>query len=285
MEIQKLLKGYTRFWILGRFHRPIGIWLIFFPALWGLALGAGMHPSLGDVLLFFIAACCVRGGGCVLNDLIDRKFDAHVARTKDRPLVTGEVTPLEAMIFAGLLLGLAFLILLMFPLGTILFGLVGAVLIGTYPWLKRFTYWPQIFLGLMMNWGIWMGVAAHGQPINMAVICIFLGALLWTLGYDTIYAFQDMDDDAIIGVKSSALAVRDNPHEFLTWVYSAAFILWAMGGIFKGVTLSYILALSAVAVMLILQVHRLNLKNQELLNVLFRMNQWVGIVLFLGLVM
>lgn len=285
MNIQKLFKEYEAFWKLGRFDKPIGIWLVMFPAFWGLTLGAGDHPSVWYMILFALGAALVRAGGCVVNDLIDHKFDGHVARTKDRPLPKGQVTKQEAMIYAGILLGIAFLILLIFNGVTIFLGFLGVGLIATYPWLKRITYWPQIFLGLMMNWGLVMGVAAYHHLMDSGVILLLLGAGFWTVAYDTIYAFQDIEDDTLLGLKSSAIAMADNPRQFLTWMFMASWLCFVGAGLAIGLKLFYIIGLCAIAFLYIMQIERLDVKNKQRLAVLFRMNQWVGIAMFLGLVL
>src|SRR5262249_60047313 len=209
---------------LARWDRPIGTWLLLFPGWWGIALADPVWPDL-LLLLFAIGAVAMRGAGCTLNDIADREYDGKVARTRLRPLPSGRVTVPRAIVFmvAQFAVGAAILFSLK-PLCWWL-GLGVLVLIGTYPFMKRITYWPQLFLGLNFNWGALLGWAAVTGSLAWPPVLLYLGGIFWTLGYDTIYAHQDKEDDARIGVKSSALSLGERTRPFLFLFYPPAIAL------------------------------------------------------------
>src|SRR4029077_20552978 len=196
-----------------------------------IAMAAERWPDWALLALFGIGALAMRGAGCTLNDLADRDFDAQVARTRSRPLPSGAVTPAQAVAFMGLLLAVGAAVLLSFNRFAIVLGLAVLALIATYPFMKRITYWPQFFLGLNFNWGALLGWAAVRGSLDWAPALLYLGGIAWTLGYDTIYAHQDKEDDVRIGVKSSALALGDGTRPWLFAFYAAAAMLWAAAGI------------------------------------------------------
>ncbi len=195
---------------LSRADRPIGTWLLLLPCWWGIALAALADPAGFGLFDLWLAVACglgailMRGAGCTWNDLTDRNIDAGVARTRSRPLPSGQVTQRQAVLWMVVQALLAFGLLLTFPLPAILLGVASLALVAIYPFAKRFTWWPQIFLGLAFNWGAVLGWAAHGNGFGWPPVLLYLGAILWTLFYDTIYAHQDREDDALIGVKSTA---------------------------------------------------------------------------------
>lgn len=212
-----------------RLDRPIGIWLLLLPSLWGIALASGGLAQMTTgtfyvIFLFTIGAVIMRGAGCVINDLWDRDIDKMVERTQTRPIASGQISVKQAIIFlAGLLLcGLA--ILLQFNLITIILGFITIPLIISYPLMKRITWWPQAFLGLTFNFGALMGWSAIAGGLETPAILLYGGAILWTIGYDTIYAHQDKDDDALIEVKSTALKFKDNGKYLVSILYFVAFI-------------------------------------------------------------
>src|SRR5579884_1177860 len=192
---------------LARLDRPIGTWLLLFPAWWGIALAAPRWPDPVLLALFALGAVAMRGAGCTLNDIADRDYDGRVARTRMRPLPSGRVTVRQALVFMAAQAALGAAILFSLNRLSILLGLAVIVLIATYPLMKRITYWPQFFLGLNFNWGALMGWAAVRGDLQAPAFWLYIGGIAWTLGYDTIYAHQDKDDDLLIGVKSSALAL------------------------------------------------------------------------------
>ncbi|MDC0349240.1 4-hydroxybenzoate octaprenyltransferase, partial [Alphaproteobacteria bacterium] len=202
-NIWGFLKPYAQ---LMRLERPIGTWLCLLPSLWGLAL-ASPNLNIFHITLFFIGATLMRGAGCTINDLIDRNIDKKVIRTKNRPLAAGHISPKHAIIFLGLQLALAFGVLLLFNKMTVFLGLMIALPIGIYPLMKRITFCPQIFLGIVFNWGCLMGWSSIHNSLSLSIVLLYLSCIFWTVGYDTIYAFQDYEDDLAIGMKSSALKI------------------------------------------------------------------------------
>ena len=203
---------------LARAERPIGSWLLYLPCLWALVLTQA-DPSL--YILFFFGAILMRGAGCVYNDLIDSPFDAKVARTKSRPLPKGDITPLNAILFLALLLACAFIILLMMNPLTIALGGLSLVLVAVYPFMKRITYWPQVMLGLTFSFGVPMAFCAQSQSFPLPAMILYIASVFWVIGYDTIYALQDKQDDMLLGLKSSALALGDWVKPALALFYSA----------------------------------------------------------------
>ena len=199
---------------LTRLNKPIGFMLLFWPCAWGLAFAYSFDKDLNIffyyLLLFFLGAVLMRSAGCVFNDIVDKDFDKKVKRTKLRPIASGKISTNIAILYISILCFLAFLILLQFNLLTIFLGMGSMILAFTYPFMKRITYWPQLFLGLTFNWGIVMAWAAINNDISMEIILLYLSAIFWTLGYDTIYGAQDMVDDEIIGLKSTSIKFKKN---------------------------------------------------------------------------
>ena len=231
--LPKAARPYAR---LARLDRPIGTWLLLFPCWWStalayLALGKPLDVEfLRLVVVFAIGAVVMRGAGCTFNDIVDRDFDRRVARTADRPIPSGQVTRRQAAAFMSLqmLIGLAVLVTLSET--AILIGIASLVLVFSYPFMKRITYWPQAWLGLTFNWGALVGWAAVADDLALPAIVLYVGGLFWTLGYDTIYAHQDKEDDALIGVKSTALRLGSRTRPFLMVFYAAATALFAAAG-------------------------------------------------------
>src|SRR5437868_4516794 len=218
-RLPRALRPYAR---LARLDRPIGTWLLLFPCWWGLAL-AGSHEVI-LYGLFGLGAVLMRGAGCTLNDIADRDFDRMVARTATRPLAAREITVLQAAMFMGLQLAVSLAILLSLDRVAIALGVASLGLVAIYPFMKRITWWPQVFLGLAFNWGALMGYAAVRGAIEWPSVLLYAGGIAWTLGYDTIYAHQDKEDDARIGVKSSARRLGDTSKPWLLGFYMTAII-------------------------------------------------------------
>jgi 4-hydroxybenzoate polyprenyltransferase len=217
---------------LSRADRPIGTWLLLIPCFWGLALAAAADPQGYRLFDAWIAVGCtlgaflMRGAGCTWNDITDRDFDAAVARTKSRPIPSGQVSVKQAAVWMGVQAAIAGLILFTFNWVAIGLGLASLALVIVYPFAKRFTWWPQVFLGLAFNWGAWVAWAAHGSSLGLAPLCLWLAGIAWTLFYDTIYAHQDKEDDALIGVKSTArLFGDDNSRPWLRGFLGATVLL------------------------------------------------------------
>jgi 4-hydroxybenzoate polyprenyltransferase len=272
---------------LMRLDRPIGTWLLLFPCWWSLALAeideGRPHPSLWYMFLFAVGALVMRGAGCAYNDYVDRDFDAQVARTANRPIPSGQVTPEDALVLVGVLGFIGLVVLLQFNWFTVFLGASSLLLVLVYPFMKRFTYWPQLVLGLAFNWGALVGWAADEGSLSLAPIALYFGAVAWTIGYDTIYAHQDTEDDLMLGLRSTALKFgEDSP----TWVgafYSVAVVLWTIAGFLGGAHLVFFLTLALVGLQLSWQVSTLDVNDPKNCLRRFRSNRDVGFALFLGL--
>jgi 4-hydroxybenzoate polyprenyltransferase len=275
------LRPYIR---LARLDRPIGTWLLLFPGWWAIALAAQSWPDLRLMALFAIGAVAMRGAGCTLNDIIDRDFDAQVARTRTRPLPSGAVSLGQAALFLALQLGIGALVLAMLDRVAILLGFAVLLLIATYPLMKRVTYWPQFFLGLNFNWGALMGWAAVTGRIEAPALLLYVGGLAWTLGYDTIYAHQDKEDDILIGVKSSALALGARTRPFLVGFYGAAALLWAVAGIAADTRWPFWVGLAATGLQLLWQAAKVDIDDPVDCLAKFRSNRWAAWLLLAGIV-
>ena len=279
------LRPYLR---LARLDRPIGTWLLLFPCWWSVALAevsqSRPYPNVTYLALFAIGALLMRGSGCAFNDWADRDYDAAVARTAGRPIPSGQVSPEAALIFAAVLAFLAFFVLISFNGFTILLGIASLSLVFIYPFMKRFTYWPQVILGLAFNWGALMGWTAVKGSLDIAPVLLFIGSVCWTVGYDTIYAHQDAEDDASIGLKSTALKFGEDT---ITWVgafYSAAIVFWVAAGFFAGTHLFFYMCIALVSLQLAWQISTLKIHDPQNCLWRFRSNRDVGVALFLGLV-
>src|SRR6516162_359697 len=212
---------------LARLDRPIGTWLLLFPAWWGIAFASARWPDPVLLVLFAVGAVAMRGAGCTLNDIADRHYDAQVARTRRRPLPSRAVTVRQAMLFLMLQLVVGAAVLITLNRTSVLLGISVLGLIGSYPFMKRITYWPQVFLGLNFNWGALLGWTAVTGSLAWPPVLLYLGGVFWTMGYDTIYAHQDKEDDVRIGVKSSAIALGERTRGWLFIFYGLALFAWA----------------------------------------------------------
>ena len=273
------LRPYAR---LARLDRPIGTWLLLFPGWWGIALAATAWPDWRLIALFGIGAVVMRGAGCTLNDIVDRDFDARVARTRTRPIPSGAVTVSGAVRFMALELLVGAAVLASLDRVAVLLGFAVMLLIGTYPFMKRITYWPQFFLGLNFNWGALMGWAAVRDDLAAPALLLYLGGIAWTLGYDTIYAHQDKEDDVLIGVKSAALALGERTRPWLFIFYAGAALLWAIAGALAGARLAFFFALALAGAQLAWQVGTLEPDDADNCLVRFKSNRFVGVLLALG---
>jgi 4-hydroxybenzoate polyprenyltransferase len=265
--------------VLARWDRPIGTWLLLLPCWWGLAL-AGPLPSPWLMALFAIGAVAMRGAGCTLNDLADRKFDRQVARTRNRPLAAGRIRVRVALLFvaAQSLVGLMVLAGLNLSAALVAFGSVPLVLI--YPFMKRITYWPQAFLGLTFNWGALVGYAAVTDTVTAAALVLYAAGFFWTLGYDTLYAHQDKEDDALIGVHSTALLLGAATPQWLLVFYGTTLALLVAAGAMAGKGALFYLALVPVAWLLLRQTRALRLDDAADCLARFRANRDVGLAVF-----
>lgn len=273
---------------LARFDRPIGSWLLLFPCWWSLALAelsrGRPYPNLWYVLLFLIGAFVMRGAGCTWNDIVDRNFDGRVARTAGRPIPSGQVSVWQALLFGIALSLVGFVVLLQFNSFTVWLGVASLGLIAIYPLMKRLTFWPQIVLGLTFKWGALVGWAAVYGELSAAPLVLYAGCVLWTIGYDTIYAHQDKEDDALLGLKSTALRFGDATQSWVAGFYAGAVVLWAAAAFLAGAHLIFFTALALVGVQLAWQVTTLDTEDPSNCLRRFRSNRDVGWALFLGLI-
>jgi 4-hydroxybenzoate polyprenyltransferase len=274
---------------LARWERPIGWWLLMWPCWWSAALVANRAvpgPQLPDpyhLVLFMAGAILMRGAGCTYNDLVDRDFDGSVARTRSRPLPSWRVTPRAAIVFLALQLALALAILLQFNRFTIVTGLVSLVTVVIYPFMKRITWWPQLFLGLAFSWGALMGWPAKAAALSAAPLLLYAGSIAWVIGYDTIYACQDIEDDALVGVKSTARLFGSKVRVGVALFYGLALALFAAAFHAAGVGFVPFAGLAAVAVHMAWQVLTLDTGDPARCLMQFRSNSMLGLIMFAGL--
>ena len=275
---------------LTRLKKPIGYLLLFWPCAWGLTLAYNFNEEkiiyVFYIILFFIGSVLMRSAGCIINDIADRKFDKEVARTKNRPIANGSVSVIKGFIFAAVLCLIALGVLIQFNNLTILLGLLSMPLAFTYPLMKRITYWPQLFLGITFNYGLILGWTAINNEINIVPFIFYLGAVFWTLGYDTIYGFQDIKDDEIIGLKSTSIKFKNNPFTFLTICYIFFLLSLLITGILKELNgIFYFLYIIVVIQMLYFQLKKLDINNSLNCLKIFKSNSYVGLIVLLSLIL
>jgi len=268
---------------LARLDRPIGSWLLLIPCWWSLGIAgirANHLPSLWYVILFFVGAFAMRGAGCTWNDLVDRNLDGQVERTRSRPIPSGQVTVAQAVIFMAAqgLVGLA--VLLQFNRTTVWTGLASFSVIVIYPFMKRITYWPQIVLGLAFSWGALMGWPATFGRLDWPAFVLYAGSISWVIGYDTIYAHQDREDDLLVGIKSTALLFGVRTRPMLAAFYAGAVALIGAAGLMAGGGLIFLLGMIAFAAHLAWQVARLDINDPAHCLMLFKSNRDAGLILF-----
>jgi 4-hydroxybenzoate polyprenyltransferase len=274
---------------LARLDRPIGSWLLLLPCWWSVALAAiaagSPAPSLAHIALFFVGAFAMRGAGCTWNDIVDRDLDASVERTRSRPIPSGQVSVKRAFGFLALQALVGFLVLISFNGFTIALGIASLAIVAVYPFMKRITYWPQIVLGLAFSWGALMGWAAAFGRLDSPAFLLYAGAISWVIGYDTIYAHQDREDDALIGIKSTALLFGARTKRMLSLFYGLAVLLIGAAGFAAGAGLVFALGLLAFAGHLTWQVVRLNIDDPDLCLALFKSDRDAGLILFAGMLL
>jgi 4-hydroxybenzoate polyprenyltransferase len=267
---------------LGRFDRPIGWWLLLLPGWWSIALAAPPHgwADLRLLALFLAGAIVMRGAGCVLNDLVDRDFDAQVERTRNRPLPSGQVTPRAALAWLGLLCLAGLAVLLQLNTFSQALGAASLLLVAIYPFMKRITWWPQVFLGLAFNWGALLGWSAVRGELAWPAVLLYLAGIAWTLGYDTIYAHQDKEDDALIGVKSTARLFGGATRPWLAGFYGVTILLIAGAGWLERMGLGFWTGLVLAAAHLAWQVKTVAIDDPADCLSKFRSNKWLGLLVF-----
>ena len=273
---------------LTRLKKPVGFMLLFWPCAWGLTLAYDFNNSLKNyfffLILFFLGSVLMRSAGCIVNDILDKEFDAKVFRTKNRPIASGKVSIKLGIFYSIILCFLAFLVLLNFNFFTIILALGSMPLAFTYPLMKRFTYWPQLFLGITFNYGLILGWTSVKGQIDITPILFYLGAIFWTLGYDTIYGYQDIKDDEIIGLKSTSIKFKGKAKKFLLICYSFLFILFIIGGKFMQFNYGYyILMVIPFYHLFLYQIKVFDLSNPSSCLKAFKSNNFFGLIILINL--
>ena len=269
-----------------RLKRPIGYMLLFWPCAWGLTIAYDFSSNKYDyffyLLLFFLGSVLMRSAGCIVNDILDRKFDKRVLRTKDRPIASGRISVELAIFYSGFLCIMAFFVLINFNLFTIIIALASMPLAFTYPLMKRFTYWPQLFLGITFNYGLILGWTSINAEINLIPIIFYFGAIFWTLGYDTVYGFQDIKDDEIIGLKSTSIKFKSNPIIFLYICYTVlSLCLIIVGYLNEFKELYFIFLITVIYHMYFFQLKNFNSKEPSNCLKIFKSNNFLGLLIFI----
>ncbi len=274
---------------LTRLNKPIGFMLLFWPCSWSLSFAyksnLDTYIFINYLILFFLGSVLMRSAGCIINDIVDKDYDKKVKRTNQRPLATGKISIYLSSFYAVCLCGLAFIILIQFNFLTIVLGMGSMVFAFTYPFMKRITYWPQLFLGITFNWGIIMAWAAMNNTISFEIIILYISAIFWTLGYDTIYGAQDMSDDEIIGIKSTSIKFKQNLRLFILVAYiitilNLTYFFYDMIGwnIFSIFLICFFLSL-------IFQVYKFDKSNPKKCLQIFKSNNYSGLFLFTGILL
>ena len=275
---------------LTRLKKPIGFMLLFWPCAWGLTLAYDFSENLNNyffyLVLFLLGSVLMRSAGCIVNDILDKEFDSKVFRTKNRPIASGKVSVKLATSYSLILCLLAFLVLINFNYFTIILALASMPLAFTYPLMKRFTYWPQLFLGITFNYGLILGWTAIKGQIDLAPIIFYIGAIFWTLGYDTIYGYQDIKDDEIIGLKSTSIKFKLNPYIFLKLCYSIFLASLVIVGFLLKLNLVYFIFLILSSLqMYYFQIYKLDINKMDSCLKVFRSNNYLGFTILLGLLL
>ena len=271
---------------LTRLKKPIGFMLLFWPCAWGLTIAYDFNQNLEKyfwfLLLFFLGAILMRSAGCIINDIVDSDLDKKVERTKNRPIASGKISKIKAFIYAIILCGFAFMILIQFNKFTILMALFSMPLAFTYPLMKRYTYWPQLFLGITFNYGLVIAWISITNEISVIPIILYLGAIFWTLGYDTIYGFQDIKDDEIIGVKSASIKFKNEPKKILFFCYFVFLVSVFLVGILMNFKTHYFLFMLIPATQLINQVKKLDISLPNICLQIFKSNNFLGLLILIN---
>ena len=281
--LPEALKPYAR---LARLDRPIGFWLLFWPCAFSLAMAAGRAPGAAfdwwALVLCFVGSVVMRGAGCTFNDIVDRDIDDKVDRTRSRPIPAGQVSVRNAVLFMAAQALIGLVILLQFNWFTVAVGVASLALVAIYPFMKRVTWWPQFFLGLAFSWGALVGWSSQAGTIGFAPLMLYAGSILWVIGYDTIYALQDVEDDALVGVKSTARLFGERAQAAIMLFYALAMACWIVAGWRAGAGWIFTGALIVPAAILVWQVATLDQASPANALVRFKANHWVGLALTLA---
>ena len=280
-----LMKNLSLFIELTRLKKPVGFMLLFWPCIWGLTLAYNFNNGVNQFFyysfLFFFGSVLMRSAGCIVNDIVDKNYDKKVFRTKNRPIASGKISIKLGLVFSLILCLIAFLVLLNFNNLTIVLAIASMPLAFAYPFMKRFTYWPQLFLGITFNYGLILGWTSVSNGISFVPIALYIGAIFWTLGYDTIYGYQDIKDDEIIGVKSTSIKFKDNPKKFLNICYLIFSTSLIILGILKNFSMIYFIFLSFVFFHLFFfQIKKLKINDHANCLKTFKSNNFFGLMLF-----
>ena len=273
---------------LTRLKKPIGYMLLFWPCVWGLTLAYNFSNNLNTyffyIILFFVGSVLMRSAGCIVNDILDRKFDKKVSRTKNRPIASGKISVSLGLVYSSILCLLAFLVLINFNNLTIIIALASMPLAFTYPLMKRYTYWPQLFLGITFNYGLILGWTSVYNTISLVPIIFYTGAIFWTLAYDTIYGFQDIKDDEIIGLKSTSIKFKSKPNVLLILCYSIFLTSLILVGVLLNMNNFFFFLSSVVSFHMFYQLKNLNIKNPAKCLEIFKSNNLLGLLVFITLI-
>ncbi len=273
---------------LTRLNKPIGFMLLFWPCIWGLTIAYNFNSSFNNFLfygiLFLLGAILMRSAGCIVNDIVDRNIDKKVERTKNRPIASKKISVKFGLLYVFILCGLAFLVLINFNQFTIIMALLSMPFAFTYPLMKRFTYWPQLFLGITFNYGLVLAWTSINNEISLIPILFYIGAIFWTLGYDTIYGYQDIKDDEIIGVKSTSIKFKKNPKKFIFICY----LIFIASLVFIGTLMNfkifyYLFLIIPITHLILFQINKLNVNDSNDCLIKFKSNNILGLVIFINL--
>ena len=275
---------------LTRLKKPIGYMLLFWPCAWGLTLSYDLSKEKITYIIYFILFLCgailMRSAGCIVNDIVDRKFDKKVYRTKNRPIASGKISVSQGFFYAGILCLIALCVLVNFNNLTIILALGSMPLAFTYPLMKRFTYWPQFFLGITFNYGLILGWTSITNEISIAPIIFYIGAIFWTLGYDTIYGFQDIKDDEIIGLKSTSIKFKKSPYLFLCISYTVFFLsLLTIGYLMELNNIFYIFLILVFFQIFFFQINKFKIDDPINCLKIFKSNNHLGFIVTIGLIL
>ena len=282
------MKNLNLFIELTRLNKPIGYMLLFWPCLWGLTIAYNFENNLNTyflyLTLFFMGSVLMRSAGCIVNDIVDKQYDKKVYRTKNRPIASEKVSIKLGFVYVTMLCLIALLVLLQLNKLTIILALASMPLAFSYPYMKRFTYWPQLFLGITFNYGLLLGWTSVQENLSLITIIFYIGAIFWTLGYDTIYGYQDIKDDEIIGVKSTSIKFKDNPKKILYLFYIVTFLsLVGLGYLMEFSYIYFIFLLVPLLHFFVYQLGGLDIKSSSNCLKLFKSNNFLGLIIFLNL--
>ena len=275
---------------LTRIKRPIGYMLLFWPCVWGLTIAYDFSNNIQIFLkygvLFLCGSILMRSAGCIINDIVDKDFDTKVSRTKTRPIASGKISVKQGLFYSAFLCLIAFLVLIQFNMFTIILAMCSMPLAFSYPYMKRFTYWPQLFLGITFNYGLVLGWTAINENITIIPLVFYFGAIFWTLGYDTIYGYQDLKDDEIIGVKSTSIKFKKNPKIFLLVCYSIFLVSLFYIGYKMNFFNTYFYGLALIFLHLfVFQILKLDIKNEKKCLNIFKSNNFLGFSVFINILL